>query len=243
VTARGAALGLALAAAPPSPAASPEPPHAAASLDEARAAIVQVVTIRRDGETRVPRGSAFFVSAQGYLLTCAHVVDHMPGDEAARVRWHDGREQRFEVVHVDREVDLALLRSAPPESFLSLAEPTLPSAGDAVLLAGYPVRGDRDGASPRFKPGRVVGLERRRISGVRRAVASRRTILSVKVDEIADAGQSGGPLLEAGTFAAAGVIRANLEKVTGGLERARPVGSAVAVPILYVGPFLRPYLD
>src|SRR5207237_3242634 len=160
-------------------------PQAAASVEDVETATVQVVTIRRDSETRVARGSAFYVTADGDLLTCAHVIDHLPGDEAPRIRMRDGRERRFEVLHIDRETDVALLAAAPSPRFIDLGEAVLPSAGTAVLLAGYPVRAGEDGFRPTLKPAHVAGVERRRISGVRRAVASRRTIVNLKVDEIA----------------------------------------------------------
>jgi S1-C subfamily serine protease len=211
----------------------------AATLVEVESAVVQIVTVRRDSETRVARGSAFYITPDGDLLTCAHVIDHLPGDEARRLRLRDGSERPFEVVAVDREVDVALLRSVPSERYLVLAEAAFPRTGDAVVLAGYAVRGPEPDGGPRFKPGAVTGLERRRISGARREVSSRRTILNVRVDTIADAGQSGGPLLDAGSNAAVGIIRANLERVTGGLEQAPPQGNAVAVPLVYVLPFVR----
>ncbi len=236
-------LAIVLAALAPSPAqAGSEPARAVASLEDVEAAVVQIVTIRRDSETRVARGSAFYVSPKGYLLTCAHVVDHLPGDEARLLRLRDGSERGFEVVQIDREIDVAVLASAAPARFLPLGEDTLPKTGDMVVLAGYPVRADERGA-PRFKPGNVLGVERRRISGVRRAVATRRTILNVKVDEIADAGQSGGPLLAEGLLVAVGIVRANLERETGGLSRSKPQGYAVAVPLLYVTPFVRRLLE
>ena len=216
-----------------------EEPRAAASVEDVETATVQVVTIRRDGETRVARGSAFYVSGEGYLLTCAHVIDHLPGDEARRIRMRDGLERRFEVLHIDRETDVALLAAAPAARFIDLADPALPAPGTAVLLAGYPVRAGEDGFRPRLKPAHVVGVEQRRISGVRRAVSTRRTIVNLKVDEIADAGQSGGPLLADGVFFAVGIVRANLERETGGLAGGRPEGAAVAVPLEYVLPFLR----
>lgn len=213
-------------------------------MEEVRDALVQIVTIRRDSEARVPRGSAFYVTRSGYLLTCAHVVDHLPREEAARLRLADGTERRFQIVHVDREIDLALLWSDRPPRYVALSEEPIASPGQRVMLGGYPVRGEeRDGrAAARFKDGTILGIERRRVSGARVAVATRRTIVSLKIDTIADAGQSGGPLLVEGSFAAAGVIRANLERETGGLERRlQPEGGAVAVPMLYVRPFLDRY--
>ena len=139
---------------------------------------------------------------------------------------------------------LFLLWSDRPPRYVALAEEPIAAPGQRVMLGGYPVRGEeRDGrAAARFKGGTILGIEGRRVSGARVAVATRRTIVSLKIDAIADAGQSGGPLLVAGTFAAAGVIRANLERETGGLERRQPPeGGAVAVPMLYVRPFLDRY--
>jgi len=241
VSVRALVLGLAVLA--PAPESAPEPPQAAATLQDVEPAVVQIVTIRGDGETRIPRGSAFYVNARGHLLTCAHVIDHLPGDEAARLRLRDGSERRFEIVAVDREVDVAILRAAPSARFLALGSDLLPRPGETVILAGYTVRASAEGGAPRFLPGTITGLERRRISGVRRAVGSRRTILTVRVDTIAEAGQSGGPLVDADTNPAVGIIRANLERVTGGLDRARPEGDAVAVPLIYVLPLVRRYAD
>jgi serine protease Do len=241
----GALLAATAAAAPPvRPSSSPEDAPAATSLEEVRDALVQLVTIRRDTEARVPRGSAFYVTPSGYLLTCAHVVDHLPREEAARLRLADGTERRFQIVHVDREIDLALLWSDRPPRYVVLSGDPIAPPGQRVMVGGYPVRGEEhEGhAAARFKDGTIMGLERRRVSGARMAVATRRTIVSLKVDAIADAGQSGGPLLVEGSFAVAGVVRANLERETGGLERLRePEGGAVAVPMLYVRPFLERY--
>jgi S1-C subfamily serine protease len=232
------AAGLARPGVPLAPAADPgDEPRAAASVEDVETATVQVVTIRRDSEARVARGSAFYVSAEGYLLTCAHVIDHLPGDEARRIRSKDGLERPFEVLHIDHETDVALLAAAPAARFIELGDASLPEAGTAVVLAGYPVR-PSEGGRPRLKPAYVVGVERRRISGVRHAVGSRRTIVNLKVDEIADAGQSGGPLLADGVFFAVGIVRANLERETGGLGGGKPEGNAVAVPLMYVLPVI-----
>jgi trypsin-like peptidase len=240
VSARAAPLAIALLAAAPAPlpSAPSERPRAAASRAEVAAAVAQIVTIRRDSEARVPRGSAFFVDSR-HLLTCAHVVDHLPGDEARRLRFQDGEERWFEVLEVDREIDVALLVSAPVPFFIALGEAELPAPGEPVLLGGYPVHAEEGAAGPRLKPAHVSGVEKRRISGARRAVTTRRTIVNLKVDEIADAGQSGGPLLAEGSLLAVGIVRANMERETGGLDRGTPEGHAVAVPLLYVLPFIR----
>lgn len=221
-------------------AAANDPPRAARTLPEAEQALVQLVTVRRPEGITVARGSAFFVDAYGYLLTCAHVLDHMPKDEAPRLRLRDGRERRFTVVTVDRETDLAVLRTDPPSYFLALAEAPEPSIGQAVLLGGFAARPADLTTALRFTPGTVVSREVRWAAGVRRTVGSRRRIVTVKIDPTADAGQSGGPVLAEGTFEAIGVLRANLESATGGLGGTPRKGYSAAVPLLYVKPLLEP---
>jgi S1-C subfamily serine protease len=217
------------------PAARPQP---ATTLEEAESAIVQLVTIREEGARRVPRGSAFYVDDRGHLLTCAHVVDRLPGLETAHLRRRDGTETPFKVVEVDREVDLALLSAVPAERFLALGETSLPELGRRVVFGGFLGRGDERTGGPtlRFKHAAVASLERRHVSGARRSVATRRSIVTVKVDQIADLGQSGGPLLAEDTLEVLGVMRANLESATGGLAGAAPRGYGAAVPLLYVAP-------
>jgi S1-C subfamily serine protease len=221
-------------------AAANDPPRAARTLAEAEGALVQVVTVRRPEGVMVARGSAFFVDAYGSLVTCAHVLDHMPKDESPRLRLRDGRERRFSVVTVDRETDLAVLRTDPSPYFLALAEGAMPSIGQAVLLGGFAARPLDLDTAVRLTPGTVVSRERRWATGVRRTVGSRRRIITVKIDPIADAGQSGGPLLAEGTFEAIGVLRANLESATGGLGGTPRKGYSAAVPLLYVRPLLEP---
>jgi S1-C subfamily serine protease len=221
--------------------ADPAPdPRAARTLAEVEQAQAQLVTVRRPEGTTTARGSAFFVDAYGHLVTCAHVLDHMPKDEAPRLRLRDGRERRFSVVTVDRETDLAVLRSDPPAHFLTLAEDAMPSIGQAVRLGGFAARPADVEDALRFTPGTVVSRERRWATGVRRTVGSRRRIVTVKIDPIADAGQSGGPVLAEGTFEAIGVLRANLESATGGLGGTARKGYSAAVPLLYVRPLLEP---
>ena len=116
----------------------------------------------------------------------------------------------------------------------------MPSIGQAVLLGGFAARPLELDTALRLTPGTVVSRESRWATGVRRTVGSRRRIITVKIDPIADAGQSGGPLLAEGTFEALGVLRANLESATGGLGGTPRKGYSAAVPLLYVMPLLEP---
>ena len=215
-------------------------PRAARTLAEVEEAQVQLVTVRRPEGTTTARGSAFFADPYGLLVTCAHVLDHMPKEEAPRLRLRDGRQRRFTVVTVDRETDLAVLRSDPPPFYLTLADDPEPSIGQAVLLGGFAARPDDLAAALRFTRGTVVSRERRWATGVRKTVGSRRRIVTVKIDPFADAGQSGGPVLSEGTLEAIGVLRANLESATGGLGGTPRKGYSAAIPLLYVRPLLEP---
>lgn len=215
-------------------------PRAARTLAEVEQAQVQLVTVRRPEGTTTARGSAFFADPYGLLVTCAHVLDHMPKEEASRLRLRDGRQRRFTVVSVDRETDLAVLRSDPPPYYLTLADDPEPSIGQAVLLGGFAARPDDLAAALRFTRGTVVSRERRWATGVRKTVGSRRRIVTVKIDPFADAGQSGGPVLSEGTLEAIGVLRANLESATGGLGGTPRKGYSAAIPLLYVRPLLEP---
>jgi S1-C subfamily serine protease len=193
----------------------------ATSLKDVESAVVELISVRtRTTGARTRHGLAFYVSEQGHLLTCFHVLDRMPRENAPRLLRPDGREQRFEVVDVDRETDLALLLSDPPDRFLVLADALLPDVGERALF----------GATP-FRRCTVVG------------VGTRRAMRHVKVDRFADPGDSGGPLLAEPTLAVIGVMRANLESTTGGLTGRDRRGNGVAVPLMYVRPFLRRNLN
>jgi S1-C subfamily serine protease len=69
----------------------------------------------REGSTRtLGAGSAIVLSADGFLLTCAHVVSGSRGRRTARggiASFTDGRELEFDVAGADRLSDLAVLRT------------------------------------------------------------------------------------------------------------------------------------
>lgn len=196
------------------------------SVVEVALAVVQVVSIpaATDGP-RTRHGLAFYVTAEGHLLTCFHVLDHLPREDAPRLRLDDGRELRFTVVDVDREADLALLQTGPPSKLLALAEGLVPDAGEKALFGAPPLRRCT-----------VVAVARRRSPGAGRAM------LNVKLDQIADPGWSGGPLVDERTLEVIGVMRANLQTASGGADGV-PRGFGLAVPLACVKPFLQRNLN
>jgi serine protease Do len=99
---------------------------------------------KRFGENGMPQrrgvrqglGSGFFISADGYVVTNNHVVDHA---KTVQVTTDDGRTLDAKVVGTDPKTDLALLKVQEGGSFphVSLAK-TAPRVGDWVVAIGNP---------------------------------------------------------------------------------------------------------
>ena len=91
-------------------------------------------------------GSGVLVSADGYLLTNAHVVGQ---NKAVTIRWSDGFETSGEVVRVHAKRDVALVKTDPhgrtplPTRF-SLMQP-----GETVLAIGAPLERELQGTATR----------------------------------------------------------------------------------------------
>jgi serine protease Do len=100
---------------------------------------------RRFGENGGPRtprqrgtalGSGFFISADGYVVTNNHVVEHA---KTVQVTTDDGRTVDAKVVGTDPKSDLALLKATEGGDYpyVKLA-PTVPRVGDWVVAIGNP---------------------------------------------------------------------------------------------------------
>ena len=84
----------------------------------------------------VALGSGFLISADGYVVTNNHVVDH---GKTVTVTLDDGRELDAKVIGVDSKTDLALLKikDAKDLPYVKLSHET-PRIGDWVLAIGNP---------------------------------------------------------------------------------------------------------
>src|SRR3954470_17292488 len=99
---------------------------------------------KRFGENGMPQrrgaqqglGSGFFISADGYVVTNNHVVDHA---KTVQVMTDDGRTFDAKVVGTDPKTDVALLKVTESGGFpyVSLAK-TAPRVGDWVVAIGNP---------------------------------------------------------------------------------------------------------
>jgi S1-C subfamily serine protease len=101
----------------------------------------QAVQQAQDGQGGTPRaisgvGSGFIVSANGLILTTAHIVD---GAEDVTVRLTDRREFKAKVVAVDAQSDVAVIQiDATKLPVVKLGDSTRVRAGEQVLTIGSP---------------------------------------------------------------------------------------------------------
>jgi len=147
-------------------------------FDKASPAVAWVLV--RDAEDKpLARGTGFFLSADGMLVTNRHVI---AGGTAATVQLSDNRVLKVEgVAAVDREGDLVLLKTEGRQlAHLPVGPDAPPRVGTAVYTIGNP-----EGQKNTFSSGMI--------SGGLRTLASGRTV--IQFDAPISQGSSGGPLL------------------------------------------------
>ena len=87
------------------------------------------------GGHTMAQGSGFFISADGYIVTNNHVVDHAAD---VTVTTSDGKALDAKVIGVDPKTDLALLKvKGDSYPFVTFAEKS-PRVGDWVIAVGNP---------------------------------------------------------------------------------------------------------
>jgi S1-C subfamily serine protease len=143
------------------------------------------------------QGTGFVVTADGHVLTCAHVL----GDQSAATVWVSGSRYEADVVSSDKDRDLALLKprtpvtpSVPPVSFRNDKRYTI---GEDVFTIGYPL-GSMLGNSIRYTKGSVSST-----TGIKDDPKQ------LQVSAQIQPGNSGGPLFDKDGIAI-GVIQATL---------------------------------
>jgi len=124
------------------------------------------------------KGSGFYVSTDGHLLTNHHVVGD---DKYVKVRLPSGRELVGEVLRTDRPRDMALVKTEPVALRPIPVARKAPAVGEEVIAIGSPL-GEQFAAT----------LTRGVVSGVT-TLESRRYVQS---DAKLAPGNSGGPLLK-----------------------------------------------
>jgi S1-C subfamily serine protease len=128
------------------------------------------------------RGSGVVVRADGLAVTNGHVV---AGASSVRGIWADGRRLDGEILRVDRETDLALLRfPAQDLAWLPLSDRGRPKVGQWVLALGNP-----GGLGLSVTAGIVSGLGRNNLGLARYEDF-------IQTDAEINPGNSGGALID-----------------------------------------------
>jgi serine protease Do len=166
----------------------------------------------RGGNPGVPfrgQGSGFIVSADGLILTNAHVVQ---GAKEVTVKLSDRREFVAKVLGSDTVTDIAVLRiEASGLPTVRLGDPRQLEVGDPVLAIGAP-----------------YGLEQTATKGIvsakGRSLPGDAVVPFIQTDAAVNPGNSGGPLFD-GSGAVIGV-NAQIYSQSGGFQ-----GLSFAIPI------------
>ena len=132
----------------------------------------------RDFESKA-QGSGFVISADGYILTNAHVVD--AADEVT-VRLTDKREFKAKVIGIDRRTDVALIKiEAAGLPRVVIGNPNLLKVGEWVAAIGSPFG---------FENSVTAGI----VSAKGRSLPQENYVPYIQTDAAINPGSSGGPL-------------------------------------------------
>ncbi len=154
-------------------------------------------------------GSGFIISADGLILTNAHVVREA---KDVTVKLSDRREYSAKVLGIDTATDIAVLRiDAKDLPVVRLGDPRNLEVGDPVLAIGAP-----------------YGLEQTATSGIvsakGRSLPGDAVVPFIQTDAAVNPGNSGGPLFD-GTGSVVG-INSQIYSRSGGFQ-----GVSFAIPI------------
>ncbi|MCT7298573.1 DegQ family serine endoprotease [Ralstonia sp. CHL-2022] len=154
-------------------------------------------------------GSGFIVSADGLILTNAHVVD---GAQEVNVKLTDRREFKAKVLGVDKQSDVAVLRiSAKNLPVVQIGSPANTKVGEPVLAIGSPYG---------FENTVTAGI----VSAKSRSLPDDTYVPFIQTDVAVNPGNSGGPLFnQRGQVIG---INSQIYSQTGGYQ-----GLSFAVPI------------
>jgi serine protease Do len=124
-------------------------------------------------------GSGFIISADGYILTNAHVVDRA---DKITVRLTDKREYKAKVIGADKRTDVALLKiEATGLPKVALGNPDQIKVGEWVLAIGSPFG---------FDSSVTAGI----VSAKGRSLPQENFVPFIQTDVAINPGNSGGPL-------------------------------------------------
>ncbi|MFA6313118.1 MAG: DegQ family serine endoprotease [Sterolibacterium sp.] len=124
-------------------------------------------------------GSGFVISAEGHILTNAHVVD---GADEVLVKLTDKREFKAKVLGTDKRTDIALIKiEATGLPIVKLGDPNRLKVGEWVIAIGSPFG---------FENSVTAGI----VSAKGRSLPQENLVPFIQTDAAINPGNSGGPL-------------------------------------------------
>src|ERR1700741_1029502 len=124
-------------------------------------------------------GSGFIISADGYILTNAHVVE---GADEINVRFTDKREFKAKVIGADRRTDIAVIKiEAASLPAVKFGDPSKLKVGEWVVAIGSPFG---------FENTVTAGI----VSAKGRSLPQENFVPFIQTDVAINPGNSGGPL-------------------------------------------------
>lgn len=155
-------------------------------------------------------GSAFLVSAEGYVLTNRHVVGDAP---RVRLRWSDGTESVGAVMRSDRRRDVALIKVDPGSRRPLPLRSGQAQLGEAVFAIGTPLDSTLQGSVTK---------------GIVSATRTYEGLPYIQSDVTVNPGNSGGPLLdEKGSILGITVLRFGPDGIPTGINLFIPIDEAL----------------
>ena len=93
------------------------------------------ITTAQENPSIISAGTGFFITADGYVVTCAHVIE----DSSIIGVWVNGNRYPAELVAIDIETDVAILKiNYRPSRYFRLANFASANLGDRVYVLGFP---------------------------------------------------------------------------------------------------------
>ena len=157
-------------------------------------------------------GSGFIISNDGYVITNEHVVSEVKDDDEVIIKLSDRRELIAEIVGMDKNSDIALLKVDVKDlPVAELGNSELLQPGQGVLAIGSPFG---------FEHSVTAGI----VSATQRSLPQANYVSFIQTDVAVNPGNSGGPLFDLQGKVVG--INSHIYSGTGGF-----MGLSFAVPI------------
>lgn len=161
-------------------------------------------------ESSLGRGTGFFISKAGLMLTNAHVVG---SDYAVELQLYDQSVGRARVLQTNKQIDIALLQlesSKDPVVPVAICYADQVRVGEDILVIGNP-----------------IGLKNSVTRGIVSAIRTNNSSDLVQIDATVNPGNSGGPLINQYGSVIGIVSSKIIQQGIEGLGFAIPIGEAL----------------